>query len=345
MSAKRKSNLPFGLSRPALIAAAGLLVGVGLAAGIALDIALRPSAVVRPQSAPRPTPRPVPPIVVRNTLPQEEPPSLFTASPPEPEPKAAPHKASPPEILRRDGTPPMVAFAVPSSAPPHQPVLAIVIDDMGLDRSRTLKILALPGPLTVSLMTYADDLAGLVNRARAGGHEVMAHVPMEPLSRKEDPGPHALTVAMDDDAIRAALAGDLDRWQGYVGVNNHMGSRFTMDKARMAVVMSELKSRGLLWLDSKTTNDSVGPAVARDAGVAALERDVFLDNVDTAAAVEDQFDRTIATALSRGSAIAIGHPHDNTIAVLTRRLPGLEQRGVALVPVTEILKRRRKAPI
>jgi polysaccharide deacetylase 2 family uncharacterized protein YibQ len=145
---------------------------------------------------------------------------------------------------------------------------------------------------------------------------------------------------MDDAAIRDALRADLDGWQGYVGVNNHMGSRFTADPARMAVVMAELKTRGLLWLDSKTTTNSAGPDAARAAGVPLIERDVFLDNVQTVAAVRDELEHAIAAAKVRGSAVAIGHPHEATIAALKAALPSFDARGIALVPLTEVLKRR-----
>jgi len=120
-----------------------------------------------------------------------------------------------------------------------------------------------------------------------------------------------------------------------------MGSRFTMDRARMAVVMEELKARGLLWLDSRTTTESVGPAAAQSAGVPYVTRDIFLDNIETVDAVLEQLDHAVATAKSRGTAIAIGHPHDATIAALKQALPTLKDRGVALVPVTEILKRQQ----
>jgi polysaccharide deacetylase 2 family uncharacterized protein YibQ len=192
-------------------------------------------------------------------------------------------------------------------------------------------------------MTYADDVAGLAARARTVGDEVLAHVPMEPLDPKQNPGPHALTVAMDDAAIRTAIAADLDRWHGYVGINNHMGSRFTQDPARMAVVMQELKARGLLWLDSRTTTHSAGAAAAKDAGVPFVLRDIFLDDIETQEAVSAQLENAIAFAKAHGSAIAIGHPHEVTIAVLQKVLPTLEERGVSLVPVTEVLKRRAEA--
>jgi polysaccharide deacetylase 2 family uncharacterized protein YibQ len=235
---------------------------------------------------------------------------------------------------------PMAAFAVPSKAPAHAPAIAIVIDDMGLDHTRSREVIGLQGPLTLSLMTYASDLPGLVRSAHAAGHEVLAHLPMEPRSAKENPGPGALLTRMDEAAIRQQIAHDLDGWSGYVGINNHMGSRFTADRARMAVVMSELKARGLMWLDSKTTGDSAGPGAAEAAGVPFITRDVFLDNQETVSAVMAQLDRTRAIARTHGLAVAIGHPHDATIAALRQWLPTLAASGVVLVPVTEILHRR-----
>jgi polysaccharide deacetylase 2 family uncharacterized protein YibQ len=201
-------------------------------------------------------------------------------------------------------------------------------------------MMSLKGPLTLSLMTYADGLPGLVEQARRAGHEVMAHLPMEPMDPKENPGPGALRVNMDEATIRKTIAADLDGWSGYVGINNHMGSKFTKDRTRMAVVMDELKARGLLWLDSKTIGDSAGPAAAKAAGIPYLERDVFLDNVETVEAVTAQLEELAAIAKAKGTAIGIGHPHDPTFTALRQWLPHLAARGITLVPVTEVLKRR-----
>ena len=339
MSPKRKP-VAFGLSAPLLAVGGAVLVLLGVAGGVGLDLMMQPEP-------PPPTPPRAPVAVNRGAprptihLPEEEPssPSVFSTQKPE---APAPRPAEPATGPESSSAPvPMLSFAVPSAVPPARPVLAIVIDDMGLDRPHTLQVIALPGPLTVSLMTYAPDLAGLAKQARAAGHELMVHVPMEPRDSKENPGPRALTMAMDPTEIRSTLAAGLDGWEGYVGINNHMGSRFTADRARMDVVMGELKRRGLLWLDSKTTTDSVGSAAARAAGVPQIERDVFLDNTQSMPAIRNEMEQAIATAKARGSAIAIGHPHEATIAALKEMVPSLAARGVALVPVTEVLKRRQ----
>jgi polysaccharide deacetylase 2 family uncharacterized protein YibQ len=122
-----------------------------------------------------------------------------------------------------------------------------------------------------------------------------------------------------------------------------MGSKFTGDRGRMLIVMTALKERGLLWLDSKTTGDSAGPSAAREAGVPYVERDVFLDNTETVEAITAQLAQAVGVARSRGTAVAIGHPHDATIAALRQFLPRLQAEGVALAPLTEILKRRTEA--
>lgn len=307
-------------------------------------LAPRPTSTsVSPPVASAEPEEPTPPVIPVVPPPPEKP---IVGAPPTPEsvakaePPAPPAKESVKEKLPKDKQP-MTAYAMPSSTDASAPAIAIVIDDMGLDRVHTTQVLDLPAGITVSIMTYANDAGGLAAKARAGGHEVLAHVPMQPLSDKENPGPGTLTVDMDIDAIRATVAADLDKWDGYVGINNHMGSRFTTDRIRMGAVMAELKSRGLLWLDSRTTNGSVGVAAAEAVGVPYVTRDVFLDNDPKLDAVMKELEHAIALAKSHGTAIAIGHPHEDTIAGLKRILPTLADRGIALVPITEILKRQQ----
>lgn len=308
-----------------LVLGALALLGFGLISGAAIDLATRPPRqVARPVVAPPKPSRDVPPPHIEvQTDPAPADASIFDT----------PAKKEP-------AKPALALNAVPAPATQAQAVVAIVIDDMGLDRMRAQRMIGLKGPLTLSLMTYADNLPVLVDLARRGGHEIMAHLPMEPVDPKENPGKGALRTAMDDATIRKTIAADLDGWSGYVGVNNHMGSKFTKDRARMDVVMAELKARGLLWLDSKTISDSAGPGAAKAAGVPFVERDVFLDNEETVAAVTAQLEALASAAKANGSAIGIGHPHDATYAALQAWLPTLEARGIALVPVTEILKRR-----
>lgn len=237
---------------------------------------------------------------------------------------------------------PLADYSMQSAAPEGSPVIAIVIDDMGLNRARSMEIMSLTGPLTVSLMTYARGLDELSLTARKAGHEVFAHLPMEPFDSYENPGPGALFTNMDESTIRLHISDNLDKWRGYVGINNHMGSKFTEDATLMLLVMEELKARGLMWLDSKTTADSAGKMAAAWVDVPFVERDVFLDNENSVSAILNQLEILEATAISRGYAIGIGHPYDSTIEALRQWLPTLHASGIFLVPVTEVLRRSHK---
>ena len=244
-------------------------------------------------------------------------------------PPAKPGKAAPPPWLR---------FAVHAPPPHGRPRIAIVIDDLGLDRKRTERTITLPGPLTLSFLAYANDLPHLGAEGHRAGHELMLHVPMEPMSRREDMGPNGLAVGLGRDELLRRLRWDLARFDGYVGINNHMGSRFTSDAQSLLPVMEELKQRGLLFLDSRTISNSAGLMLAKQVGVPSAARDVFLDNEVDGEAIAAQLAETEAIARRHGSAIAIGHPHDATIDELQRWLPTLPRKGFELVPVSALVR-------
>lgn len=232
-------------------------------------------------------------------------------------------------------------YALPPVNAGGRPMIAVIIDDMGLDKRRSEKILQLPGPLTISFMSYAEELARQTDEARAHGHELMMHVPMEPMADGIDAGPGALSVNLPVDELKKRVDEDLDRFTGYVGINNHMGSKFTAYAPGMQVVMDELHRRGLLFIDSLTTDHSVGLTLAQQSGVPTAARNVFLDNVGEISAVDGQLAKLEELARKKGNAIAIGHPRDATIAALTAWLPTLREKGLVLVPVTEVVKARR----
>ena len=219
-------------------------------------------------------------------------------------------------------------------------MIAIVIDDMGPNQKNARRAMTMPSPITLSFLPYADDLTPMVTRARANGHEVLLHLPMEPNnSQLHQPGPNSLLTTLDAAEISERLAWNLGRFSGYVGINNHMGSRFTADPRALAPVMAELKSRGLLFLDSRTTNQSVGRRLALQAGVPYGRRDVFLDNERSAGQVAVQLGLLEAAARQNGAAIAIGHPHDETLDAVEHWIGDLERRGFQLVPVSAVVAR------
>ncbi len=229
-----------------------------------------------------------------------------------------------------------IAFSVPRG----HPVIAIVLDDVGVNRAHAEAAINLPAEITLSFMTYANGVAGMAARAHARGHELMVHVPMEPVGEDNDPGPNALKVNLTDAEILRRLRWGLDRFDGYVGINNHMGSRFTQDDRGMRLVMEELQRRHLLFLDSRTIANSVGERIAGEMGVAHVSRDVFLDDDMSGAAVEKQLAIAERVARETGQVIAIGHPHPATIAAIKAWLPRAKAQGFIIAPLSVVAKRQ-----
>ena len=229
-------------------------------------------------------------------------------------------------------------FAMAAPEARGRPRIAVVIDDMGIDKKRSARVIALPKPLTLSFLTYATGLKRQTAAARAAGHELLLHIPMEPRGRNVDPGPNVLLGTLAAKELRRRLAWGFDRFGSYVGVNNHMGSKFTADRAAMAVVMREVKRRGLLFLDSRTAGGTVGSALARRMGVPFADRNVFLDNQNDPAAVRARLRQVEALARRKGTAIAIGHPREATLKALGRWLTEVEARGFQLVPLSAVVK-------
>ncbi len=225
--------------------------------------------------------------------------------------------------------------------PEAKGMIAIIIDDMGLGlRSKQVEVMQ--GPLTLSYLPYAKNLNERTQRAKENGHELMLHMPMEPLNDDLDGGPNVLKTSQNEEDFSKTLEWGLTSYDGFVGLNNHMGSRLTKDRNAMARVMQALKARGLFFVDSKTIGGSIGAEEAKNAGIPYAERDVFLDHEITKDFVKEALKNLENTAHKKGYAIAIGHPHKETIEVLKEWIPTLADKGLALVPVSKLVKYPRE---
>lgn len=216
--------------------------------------------------------------------------------------------------------------------------VVIIIDDMGLARSNTRAIMDLPAPLTLAFLPYADNLAEFTQPALEKGHELIIHVPMEPMGSGHSLGPAGLTTRLSEAEFKATLNTHIfPSFDGYVGINNHMGSKLTQNRQAMGWVMEELKNRGLYFVDSKTIGSSVAARVAMENGVPFAERDVFLDHYDTLDSVMKALGELERVAHRKGVGIAIGHPKSHTIEALRRWMPDMAKRGLELVPASAVL--------
>ncbi len=205
----------------------------------------------------------------------------------------------------------------PSIQEDARPKVAIIIDDLGYDPDLAFSFIQLDLPLCFSVLPHAPFTGLVVQEANDEGCEVMLHLPMEPKDYPSvDPGPGALFLSMAEHEIIEILDQDLREVPGARGVNNHMGSSFTENRDKMLVVLKELKKRRLFYVDSLTTSGTVGFDLAREIGLAAARRSVFIDNDLTPKAIRKQMEQLLSIARRSGSAIGIGHPHKETLRVL-----------------------------
>jgi polysaccharide deacetylase 2 family uncharacterized protein YibQ len=228
--------------------------------------------------------------------------------------------------------------AVPSPAVPEGfGRVVVVIDDLGVDRKHSREILALPAPITAAFLPYADNVAPMVQDARTAGHEIVIHMPMEPTNTELDMGSLALRTGMSPAEFEAVLKKAFSVFDGYVGLNNHMGSRLTQDRGAMERLMGRLYEQGLLFVDSRTIGASVAGQVAADHSVPHAVRDVFLDHDPTYEGVMKSLKLVEDIARRKGTAIAIGHPKPDTIKALQEWLPTLADKNLVLVPVSAVV--------
>lgn len=226
-------------------------------------------------------------------------------------------------------------------APQRRAYISIVIDDIGYRHGDGLRALELPGQLTFAVLPHTPHAQSFVALATGLGREILVHLPMESLEGHKL-GPGGITTQMDKEQVQGAVRESLSSMPEAVGLSNHMGSRVTPDEQRMQWLMEVLNDQpGVLFLDSRTTEASVAKAVAFSNGVPTLGRDVFLDNMRSEHRIERQFMQLLRRARTHGTALGIGHPYPETIRVLWRLLPTLDEHGVELIPVTQLLARRQ----
>lgn len=242
------------------------------------------------------------------------------------------------EVFKKEIPPPEPPAPLKMLPGDRPPVVAIIIDDMGYDQQIADQLLKLDAPLTFSMLPFGRFNREIMATARSKGHEIMLHLPMEPNEYPQvDPGPGALLSQMTPDQLIDQLIRNLDQFNGLKGVNNHMGSRLSASPERMRQIFSILKKRGLYYIDSRTTVETVARMSAEKLQVPFAERDIFLDHLDDPAFMRRQLQQLIKRAQKQGYAVAIGHPHPNTYEILAEYLPKLKEK-VKLVPASMVIQ-------
>ena len=214
---------------------------------------------------------------------------------------------------------------------------AIVIDDLGQNPAHLSRLADLGIPITLSILPGLPHSRAIAEKARRNSMEVFLHLPMEPVGFPEkQPGPGALLAEMTDEEIHEQLQENFAAVPGVAGVNNHMGSLLTTDARAMNIVMKELKARNLLFLDSKTSPDSLAFETAYRHNLPAARRDIFLDAHDDEEFIRGQVRELLLLARERGSAIGIGHPYRSTLHVLEEMRDEIIASGIEWVTVSSL---------
>jgi len=252
-----------------------------------------------------------------------------------------PSSRGPLPVIAPDGRESWQFYARPVGDLGDKPMIAIVVTGLGLSRLATEKAIALPGVVTLSFTPYGSQLDADVLLARSRGHEVMLDLPMEPVSYPaDDPGPHTLLTSLNPTDNIARLEWLLGRFAGYVGVMNHMGSKFTNSPEDLRPILASLKDRGLMFLDSRASKKSIADALAAQLGLPHARNDQFIDHQATRTAIDQAFAALEDTARKRGFVVAIARPFPVTLERLAVWIPTLEQHGIVVVPVTAIANRQ-----
>jgi len=222
-----------------------------------------------------------------------------------------------------------------------QPRIAIVLDDAGDRNPSQWRFLTLKTQLTFAVMPDLEYSVRFAQRAKQRGFEVILHAPMEPFERRGMRMPAAMIrTGMSTGGIRNMLDGFLRSVPGAVGLNNHMGSKATADSSLMRKLMVAVREKGLFFLDSRTHSSSRAFSAAREGGVTALQRDVFLDHKRGYSYIQNRLVELARIAAGKGYAIGIGHvTHQNMYSVLRSMIPELRKTGFRFVCLSELFRK------
>ena len=250
--------------------------------------------------------------------------------------------------IAADGTQPWEVYARPvkaSGPKPEGPRIAIVVNGLGISSASTTDALArLPAPVTFAFAPYGPEIERLVARARSEGREVLLQLPMEPFDYPDnDPGPQTLLSSLPAEQNVDRLHWLMSRFQGYVGVTNYMGARFTASEQAIRPVLRETARRGLIYVDDGTSPRSLASQIAGANNQAFAKADVVIDSVATPLEIDRALSRLEGIARQRG--IAVGSTSALPIAIdrISRWLVAAERRGFRLVPISAAATKQRQS--
>ncbi len=241
-------------------------------------------------------------------------------------------------VIAPDGRRAWQVYARPFEVLDGRPRIAIMLANLGLSQSATkAAIQQLPGSITLGFVPYARGLEAWMNEARAAGHEVFLELPMEPFDYPEsDPGPHTLLTTLTHSDNIDRLDWLLSRTAGYVGVTNFMGDKFTSSPESIGPVLEALRDRGLMFLDARTSRESVAGDLATQIKLPRALNNRFLDIEASRVAIDARLLELEEIAKAVGYAVGIGFPYPVTLERIARWSATLDEKGIALAPMSAL---------
>lgn len=246
-------------------------------------------------------------------------------------------------IIGEGGRKPWQVYSRPFDQTDTRPRVAIVFVGLGVSAIATKTVLKkIPRPISLTFAPYSRGLKDWISASRAAGHEVLVDLPLEPFEYpKNDPGPYTLLTTLPEDQNNYRLRWVLSRLTGYVGVSTFMGSKFTTKPAKLRPVIKELKTRGLMLLDVRENPLSSAASIAERLETPSVARDYVIDDTLTQQGIRARLMQTEKLATSRGYAVAIARPYPLSIIEIKRWTDQVEDRGLALAPITAILRMQK----
>ena len=245
-------------------------------------------------------------------------------------PRIAPDGARPAEIYAR--------AIKPLEGRKDGPRIAIVIGGLGISANVTQQAMQkLPGPVTFAFSPYGAEVDRLATSARAAGHEILLQAPMEPFDYPDnDPGPQTLLTTLGGEQNLDRLHWLMSRFQGYVGIANMMGARFTSNEQALGPVLKETARRGLIYVDDGSSPRSVAGQIAGANNLPFAKAELILDAVPASAHIDKALAKLEALAREHGSAVGVASALPASIERITQWAKGVEARGIVLVPITAV---------
>ncbi len=249
--------------------------------------------------------------------------------------------------MASDGTRPLDAYASAGAQTADRKVarIAIVVGGLGIGGTTTSEAIGkLPDSITLAFAPYGNDLSRWVARGRATGHEIVLQLPMEPFDYPDnDPGPQTLLSTLQTDQNLDRLYWMLSRIQGYVGVTNYMGARFTATEKAFSPILQDIGKRGLLYLDDGSSPRSIAAQSADASKATFLKADLVIDTSPNWAEIDAALAKLETIAADRGFAIGTATALPVSIERIARWAKAAETRGIRIVPLSAILPKAKQS--